>query len=298
MSVTVVPAYRVIKRFVKDVASGAPDAALDALESKIKTYLQHSLASTSTPLPEIGQRMALTQLGDPHLPDLTRALEEIEAGDPKGQAEIALQRCAQTLPRPDLTARVLLLPGDGQSRVLTTHMHGVVGLSLGAQVMLLFIWPTGDWLKWLTYTVTHEYAHLVRNLFFPRAFVGNRLVYQKSQEAETLLDAMVAEGIADAFAKDLHTDLDPQWTNALSPEAEALVWPKVRRRLAVYDTSEIRRLLSGDNDRIPQWSGYTIGYKLVKGYLDRHSVKPSSLVSMTAKAILEGSGYQVEAVSS
>ncbi len=298
MSVTVVPAYRVIKRFVKDVASAAPDAALDALESKVKTYLQHSLAGTSAPLPEIGQRMALTQLGDPHLPDLTRALEEIDAGDPKGEAERALQRCAQALLRPDLTARVLLLPGDGQSRVLTTQMNGVVGLSLGAQVTLLFIWPTGDWQGWLTYTVTHEYAHLVRNLFFPRAFVGNTLVYQKTQEAETLLDAMVAEGIADAFAKDLHPDVNPPWTDALSPEAEALVWPKVRRRLAVSDTSEIRRLLFGDNDRIPLWSGYTLGHKLVRGYLDRHPVKPSNLVSMTAGAIYEGSGYQVEAVSS
>ena len=37
MSVTVVPAYRVIGKFVKDVASGAPDAALDALESKVET---------------------------------------------------------------------------------------------------------------------------------------------------------------------------------------------------------------------------------------------------------------------
>ena len=72
----------------------------------------------------------------------------------------------------------------------------------------------------------------------------------------------------------------------------------MRRRLAVSDTSEIRRLLFGDNDRIPPWTGYTLGYKLVRGYLDRHPVKPSSLVSMTARAIFEGSGYQLGEVSS
>ena len=72
----------------------------------------------------------------------------------------------------------------------------------------------------------------------------------------------------------------------------AQYWPKVRRKLAASDTSEMRRLLFGDGDRIPIWTGYTLGYKIMRGYLDLHpTVKPASLVGLTARAIFDASGY-------
>ena len=292
MSVTAIPAYRVIRRFAKDVEGLSHDAMLDGLEAKVRTYVQHLLSGTHASFGELGQRMALTQLGDPDPHTLGHALETIDSGGAKTIVEEALRRCAQALPRPDLAARVLLLPGDGQSRVLTSQMKGVIGVSVGAQATLIFLWPTGDWERWLTYTISHEYVHLVRNLLFPRGVVGGMLVYQKSQEPETLLDAMVAEGIADAFALELYPDLEPTWTHALTPEAEELVWPKVRRRLAVSDTSEIRRVLFGDNDRIPVWTGYTIGFKIVRGYLElQPTARPASLAGLAARTIFEASGY-------
>ena len=293
MSVTVIPAYRVIKRFAKDVEGLASDAMLDTLETKVRTYVQHLLSGTPGSFADLGQRTALTHLGDPDLQVLGHALEEIESGGAKAIVEEALQRCAQALPRPDLAARVLILPGDGESRVLTSQMKGVIGLSLGAQVTLIFLWPTGDWKRWLAYTISHEYTHLVRNLLFPRALMGSKLVYQKSQEPETLLDAMVSEGISDAFARELYPDLEPMWINALTLEAEESVWPKVRRRMLASDTSEIRRMLFGDNDRIPVWTGYAIGYKIVRGYLDLHpAAKPATLARLTGRAIFEASDYR------
>lgn len=292
MSVTVIPAYRVIRKFVRDVEVLPPDAMLDALEAKVRTYVQHLLSGTQASFAELGQRTALTQLGDPNLQMLSHALEAIESGGAKGIVDEALQKCALALPRPDLAARVLLLPGDGQSRVLTTQMKGVIGLSIGSQATLIFLWPTEEWQRRLAYTVSHEYLHLVRNLLFPRGMAAGKLVYQKTQEAETLLDAMLAEGIADAFALELYPEAEPPWTHALTPYAQESVWPKVRRRLAVSDTSEIRRLLFGDGDRIPIWTGYTLGYKIVRGYLDLHTtVKPASLVGLTARAIFDASGY-------
>ena len=121
---------------------------------------------------------------------------------------------------------------------------------------------------------------------------AGKLVYQKTQEAETLLDAMLAEGIADAFALELYPDREPPWTHALTPQAQESMWPKVRRKLAASDISEIRRLLLGDGDRIPIWTGYTMGYKIVRGYLDMHpAVKPVSLVGLTGWVIFDGSRY-------
>ena len=115
----------------------------------------------------------------------------------------------------------------------------------------------------------------------------------KTQEPETLLDAMVTEGLADRFASGLNPDVSPSWANALTPELEGRLWPRVRRRLPLSDTTEIRRVLFGDNDRIPVWTGYTFGHRIVASYLKANQdVRPASLVGLPASAIYEASGYR------
>lgn len=81
--------------------------------------------------------------------------------------------------------------------------------------------------------------------------------------------------------------------NALRESEEARAWPKVRRRLGVADPQEIRRILFGDGHRIPRWAGYTIGFRIVLGYLERHPrSRPAVLVATSpARAIYEASGY-------
>ncbi len=297
MSIAVVPAYRVVRRFIKDVEGLPTDVALDSLWANLRTYSQHMLAQTDAVFAELGQRMAISQIGDPDLGQLAGAIDVLDASRAKELAEEALLQCSRALPRPDLSTRVVLLPGDGQSTVMTTQMHGVLGVSLGSQATLVFLWPTKNWQQWLAYTICHEYAHLVRNLLLPRRMSGGRLVYQKSQEPETLLDAMVAEGIADSFAMEQCAGMEPPSVNALSLEEEVQVWPKLRRRLSVSDTSEIRRFLYGDNDRVPMWTGYTLGYRIVKGYLASHpSVRTAYLTGLGAKVIFEASQYLPTAV--
>jgi uncharacterized protein YjaZ len=103
---------------------------------------------------------------------------------------------------------------------------------------------------------------------------------------------MIAEGVGDAFAHNQYPHLRPLWTQALSPPAEGRIWPKVHRRLGISDPTEIRRILFGDNDRIPQWTGYAIGYRIVKDYLQTHPASaPANLVSIPGRTIFEASGY-------
>lgn len=292
MSLTVIPAYRVVTKFARQARGLPQEQAIGQIEASLRAYVRNLLSMLHPSFMEIGERAAITQLGDPDPDRLAEALTELEAHSPKAIVEEALARCSRELPRPDLSARVFLLPGDGESRALVRQMNGVLGFSLGAQAMMVFLWPVEGWQRWLAYTVSHEYMHLVRNLLFPRGLSGGKLIYTKTQEPETLLDALVMEGLADAFAMALHPDIRPRWTDALSPDQERRLWPRVRRRLQVSDTAEVRRVLFGDNDRFPIWTGYTFGYKFVKGYLARHpGLHPAGLVGLLARAILEGSGY-------
>ena len=292
MSLTVIPAYRVVSKFVRGIEGLPLDQSLDLLDSKVRRYVQYLLSVVHPSFMDLGERAAITQLGDPELEPLLKALDTLDTSSVKGMVEEALARCESVLPRPDLNARIIILPGDGQSRVLVQRMRGVMGFSLGSQAMILFLWPADKWEEWLVYTVAHEYTHLVRNHLFPRGLSGGKLVYLKSQESETLLDAMVAEGMADAFAMELYPDMRSPWTSALSPEEEAHIWPRVRRRLVATDSMEIRRILFGDSDRVPQWTGYALGYRIVEGYLKSHlGIRPATLVGLPAKTIFEGSGF-------
>jgi uncharacterized protein YjaZ len=322
--ITVVPAYRVVAHFVKraqSIAQGklleatpartpglpfvlprqseaAPlhrrtpnDHALDSLERHLGDYVRHMLSGADSSYVELGVRWAVTQLGDPDLDALALALEQAEKAGAKGLVESALRQASAALPRPDLAAKVLLLPGDGQSRVLTKSMRGAMGISLGSQATLLLFWPSGDWRDSLAYAATHEYVHLVRNHLFPRSFVGGRAVFIKSGEPETMLDAMVAEGMADVFARSLLPDWKPAWLDGMDHAALAALLPRIARRITSSDPSETRRFVFGDGDRIPQWAGYQVGYLICKGYMERHKgARPAALVGMSAAAIYRGSG--------
>ncbi len=289
---TVVPAYRVVSHFVKQVRKLPEDQALDTLEQRVRQYVRSALSLLHGSYAEIGERWAVSQLGDPDLDTLAGALQDTEKADPKVAIEEALWSASQLLPRPDLSARFLLLPGDGESQLITQVMQGAMGVSLGSQATLLFFWPTGDWLSWLAYTAIHEYTHLVRNHLFPRGVAGGRPVYLKTQEPETLLDAMVAEGISDVLAQQVYPDMEPRWIQTLDDKDVERIWPRVQRRLRMGDSNEVRRFISGDGDRIPQWTGYCLGYRIVRSYLENHpSARPATLVGMQASAIFNESCF-------
>ena len=292
MGITVIPAYRVVMKFARQATQLPREEGIDLLEHNLREYVRNLLSMLNPSFMELGERSTVTQLGDPDPGDLVNALDELEAASPKKLVEEALEECYRVLPRPDLNTRVFLFPGDGESRVLVRQMKGVLGFSLGAQAMMVFLWPAEGWQRWLAYTVTHEYVHLVRNLLFPRALTGGKLVYTRSKEPETLLDAMVVEGLADAFATHVYPDMRPPWTEALDPEVEQRLWPRVHRRFKVSDPTEIRRILFGDNDRIPVWTGYTVGFRIVQRYLEANpTAQPAGLLGLSAAAIFEASGY-------
>ena len=290
---TIVPAYRLVGYFAEQARQQTDEEPLAYFHDRLRLYLRRLLSGMRGSFAEIGERWAMSQAGDPNLAVLAQAAQTADNGAPRSVVEEALARCAQALPRPDLSSRVVLLLGDGESRILTQAMQYVSGVSLGSQMMLLLFWPAHHWIQTLAYTTAHEYIHLVRNHLFPRGLVGGRMVYVKNDKPDTLLDAMLGEGLADAFAQELFPEHKPHWITTLSPEAEEGVWPNVERRLDLTDPQEIRRYLFGDDDRVPLWTGHAIGYAIVRAYLRSHpDARPASLVGVPFTTLYAESGYQ------
>lgn len=298
MSVSVIPSYRVIMHLARR-ASGLDYAeALDSLEHGMRDYVRTQLAQMHSSLVELGVRSVIGQLGDPEPGQLRETLAELDDSRPQEVARQALDIASRSLPRPDLSARMFIFPGDGESTVLVNQLGGVLGFSLGASATLLFVWPRGDWEDNLRYNVVHEYAHLVRNLLFPRGISGGRLVYMKTQQPETLLDAMVAEGISDCFAQECLDGARPRWMDTQDEVEPRRMWARLHRRFGISDPTEIRRFLFGDGDRVPAWTGYTLGYMIVRRFLDNNpGTTMMRLVSMPASDVYHGSGIESDGIA-
>lgn len=109
-------------------------------------------------------------------------------------------------------------------------------------------------------TLAHEIHHAMR-----RRAIGY---------GSSLLQAAVSEGLADHFSIEMAPGYDPPWTRALTEE-ELSVWlPEVTSRSSgAYSHPE---WFHGAGASIPRWTGYSVGFELVRLYLGTH---PDQLAS-------------------
>jgi uncharacterized protein YjaZ len=83
---------------------------------------------------------------------------------------------------------------------------------------------------------------------------------------------------------------DP-WDNAISPGQECALWNKAQSSQLGSPFDYDQWMFGGDG--VPHWTGFTIGYHLVRDYLTRHpGTSWAALNSATATTILLGSHYQ------
>ena len=131
---------------------------------------------------------------------------------------------------------------------------------------------------WLPRVLAHELDHSVRILAGPG--YGN-----------TLLDAMVSEGLADNFDTSVFPGSPQPWDVAITHDQAGTLWQQAQPMLANDSLSVIRGWLFGDGT-IPRWTAYTLGYQLVAGYLARHpDTDIAAATRRTSAEILAGSGF-------
>jgi Predicted Zn-dependent protease (DUF2268) len=133
---------------------------------------------------------------------------------------------------------------------------------------------------WLPLTMAHELDHAQRTLHGPGY-------------GRTLLQAMVSEGLADAFALEAYARAPAiPWDHALNRVEEYVLWRAARSRLGERQDSAGHALWFYGSGRLPRWTGYTIGFHIVQSYLRRHpGLTAARMVTMPAARILRGSRF-------
>jgi uncharacterized protein YjaZ len=109
----------------------------------------------------------------------------------------------------------------------------------------------------------------------------------------TLLEVMVTEGMADAFAAQAFPEAPAQpWAEVLSPQQLRTLWARAQPSLdQLLDLHGYAKWFQGKG-RLPAWTGYSIGSGIVSSYLARHpEARASDLVTVPAQEVLRGSGW-------
>jgi len=132
-------------------------------------------------------------------------------------------------------------------------MGGVNGFTPWKKTILIFINPTESWEGYLKSTLIHEITHTITKYYGANNY--------------TLGQSFIHEGIAENFREYLLKRRMP-WTQAISREDSIKIFRGIRQLLNKEDYKIHGELFFGEG-KYPNWTGYTIGYYLVKEYLNK-----------------------------
>lgn len=110
-------------------------------------------------------------------------------------------------------------------------------------------------------TLAHELHHIVR--------------YREVGHRKTLLDALIAEGLAGHFVMELFGGKLQPWFNAVKGNDLDKIM-KLYQKNYFEPNDEIKWLFGSKGEKVPKWAGYTVGYEIVKNYLKKHTKKKAS----------------------
>jgi len=179
---------------------------------------------------------------------------------------------------------IAFYPIDDDNLVVKEQQNGVLGVCIFGN-MILNINPLADnYLDWIPYVFAHEYHHCVW---------GNYWHVIKGGRTKSLVESMLIDGQADAFAKSFNPSLNPKWISQISKEQEKKLWNKYYSKLLNETNVDYVKYMFGDTKaEIPWCAGYFFGYKIIesfKKYYPLTSVK--EMIEMSSEEIYAMSNY-------
>ena len=123
--------------------------------------------------------------------------------------------------------------------------------------------------KNLSRLIVHELYHCLRDYSF--------------EGQPTLLESLINEGLADCFEIEISNEKPSLLDTALNENQLQKFNEQAKKE---YNNKEYNHdaWFFGTTDDIPKWTGYTLGFFLVKNYLEKHpKEKPSTIYGLKAE---------------
>jgi len=190
-----------------------------------------------------------------------------------------LQTLSRLLPGPDTT--VCIMAADSEDSFVKEYMQGVLGAVVGAGKIAIQVSPCPGWLDRVPATIAHEYHHSV-------------WLHLKWSEIPSfdLLNYLIFEGRACSFSRILFPGPPSPWTEALTSKQEAEQWENIQSHFTENSYEKQIEFIFGGGT-VPRFTGYTIGYHIVRSFLERNprmTVRDWTL--MDAQDLLDNSHYE------
>tara|TARA_B100000686_G_scaffold253032_1_gene263889 strand:+ start:185 stop:1093 length:909 start_codon:yes stop_codon:yes gene_type:complete len=292
-SFTIIEAYKLMGYFAEQALEKQSDNASAYFQEQLRTYMRGILTNIDPSLTKIAESWVISQTMESELGSLQQMVNVAENTKIKQLVNQVLLQCIDIVKLNNINARIVLIIGDGNNQTLTQAMQNAIGVSFGSKISLIFFWPEHQWKNSLSFAVAHEYSHLCQNSYVEKQFIDGKMINGKTGKPDTLLDAVLNEGISDAFAMSLQPSFTPNWIHPLTIQEENLAWETMSELLDSEDPIIIRSFLAGSTPNLPDWAGQYLGYKIVKQYIINNPKDDfENLYTLGSDFIYNNSGYK------
>ncbi|OGV93533.1 hypothetical protein A3B57_00095 [Microgenomates group bacterium RIFCSPLOWO2_01_FULL_47_10] len=122
-------------------------------------------------------------------------------------------------------------------------------------------------------TLAHEFYHCLR--------------HYAHDTKQTLLSALINEGLADHFALEITQLPTEKWDMALTPGQSKGLISRASKEFNNHNYNHTAWFFGSKELNIPHWTGYSLGFAMVGEYLKKHpESKPSNLYQIPAENFL------------
>ena len=195
-------------------------------------------------------------------------------------AQNALSLITPNLPGP--STKIIFMPANpAMHDFFSKHGMCMNAITIGTGKIVVMIDPTLDgWQETLPYVIAHEYHH--------SAWISKHW----TNADFSVLEYLIFEGRADAFATALYKTVKSPWTTMINREQEIAVWKDIKAEILLRGHDRINKVMFGNSD-IPLGSGYTIGFNIVRSFKENNpDLSDNRIIDLEPEEILKMSKYK------
>lgn len=187
----------------------------------------------------------------------------------------AIKKCSDVLPG-GITS-IFVFPTFSQ--FVKEEMSGTTGYAPWSDTILIFINSANpQYNKALSETVGHEFNHAV---------------FLRDKQCATLSESIIFEGLAEHFREQVIGGDQAPWTRIFELNQVKIIFLEMKLANLLQSTDpEIHRGVFFGNKKYIRWTGYAIGYYIVKSFLENNpSLDWKEIMARQPKDIFSESSF-------